>query len=1123
MGWGKNRRGSASSAASSGGRGGRRRPPAEPTEHDIARCVQQSAARVRVSLQLTAEVDSPSLRDVLAGFERDLETRREPAAAHGLDARVELLECGLGSWQQLVALQRVVAALQRQNRPPLAAKTTLRHDAKYDEWTLALSFARAADDALWTLASGLVLRLKSGGVPARVLLPAHRLALPLASAFVEGHIGEYQWEGRLTWRQAVVEGIGEHREEIQRVLLPPSRDNSTSGEDPPAALRYPELVPVVEDMLKGNAGARKPVVVILRGIPGSGKSTLRREIEAICRHGGVAFTACSADFFFETPRGYVFDARKLGAAHSKCRGDFTRAVHGEIPRNQGAGKQRRPHQHVVLVDNTSTQRWEYEPYEDIARSSGCRVHIVEMKCPNVLTAYRMGQRNSHGVPPDKVTSRATREVFPARVPRSKLTCAPSICWPFQLLYPGDWVTDALRALVELRPLCETLLGRLVAICGYTDHFRQQDRASTDVTPADSEWPAQVDAALSRFTLLLESVAATESAVFRLAVAPSPVRELRSLHVWLDASFRGLHAEHVDPNASWAQEWEEELERVEQALQHAARMQVDAAAESSDNEQREMIAVVKFAFKQVQDVTRRTKKKKPGRSYASSNDGATEVQKDAGAELFPDHEESLRVLFRTLVRVCGVQVPVLPSWFLSPAEVALNPATRFRSGPQCQITSASWMRSRGQQMGGVQQLLIKQLVAGTGANAQSEPVLTQAVEAVHNETELLRDVVCHPHVLQLAGASTFGSQPFVAFVSPWAAPESGSATVTSLEDYLDLSVDHRRQLFRLLAQAATGLQSLHEASLIHGDLCCANIVVGDDESFRFRGLAMDPRWRDRGSALPQPGPLSHILTTNGDENHYENKAGGTAEPFSIEMWFALAEHGDTFLGGILLGAQDLPFQETSDASGWPYVHHQLLSIDPMGNLWCSFLNRPTPICVARELSPNHWYHLVVTYGGDSGSDCASFTRNEQPEQLLSVYLNGEQRVTDSGVLLADWAKLRHVNVGSGCISGLAPAWPEPHFSGWFGFSGLVFDMRVWRRKELSGSQVQLLFRGSSDFIDDPSYSLRRDLLGDTVDQASPNSARQRERSSSARARLQGPPFAELVRTTWPRQVGAQVYS
>ncbi|KAF1782849.1 Concanavalin A-like lectin/glucanase domain [Phytophthora cactorum] len=904
---------------------------------------------------------------------------------------------------------------------------------------------------------------------------------------------------------------------------------------------------------------------------------------------------------------------------------------------------------------------------------------------------------------------------------------------------------------ELRPLCETLLGRLVAICGYTDHFRQQEPPSTDNNPAESElqWPKQVDAALSRFTLLLESLAATESAVFRLAVAPSPVRELRSLHVWLDASFRGLHAEHVDPSASWAQEWEEQLERVEQALQLAARAQVDAAAESTANEQLEMIAVVKFAFKQVQDVTRRSKKKRLSRSYASSNEAANEVPKEDGTELFPDHEESLRVLFRRLVRVCGVQVPVLPSWFLSPAEVAQNPCTCFRGGPQCQITSASWLRSRGQRKSGVQQLLLKQLVLGSGAATSSETALTQAVEAVQRETELLRDVVCHPHVLQLAGASTFGSHPFLAFVSPWAAPEPGSATVTSLEDYLNLSVDHRRQLFRLLAQAATGLQSLHEASLIHGDLCCANILVGDDgqarlanlrsfslsrcpseeevnsasthnsgslrwqapellkddpkadlasdiyafgmtllealseelpwgfmadeevrervlagkmpsppvgveenvwslveaifslrhssqtglnvpelvrrqssptghppvtqptaigipvrdlpvsplhvkpespsatvaivelrqkwlgvkinsignrvvvskflraesgaageieasgrvergdiivaingqsvcgldrlqigaivqssprplevsfkrdpqlltDSFRFRGLPMDPRWRDRGSALPLP------------------------DPFSIEMWFSLAEHGDTFLGGILLGAQDLPFQETSDASGWPYVHQQLVSIDPMGNLWCSFLNHPTPICVARELSPNHWYHLVVTYGGDADSDCTNFSRTDQPEQLLTVYLNGEQRVSNTGPLVADWEKLRHVNVGSGCISGLAPAKPEPHFSGWFGFSGLVFDLRVWRRKELTSSQVQLLFRGSSDFIDDANYSLRRDLLGEAADQTTDKT--RRKRSSSARAgKLQGPPFAELVRTTWPRQVGAQVYS
>ncbi|CAI5746122.1 unnamed protein product [Peronospora destructor] len=295
-----------------------------------------------------------------------------------------------------------------------------------------------------------------------------------------------------------------------------------------------------------------------------------------------------------------------------------------------------------------------------------------------------------------------------------------------------------------------------------------------------------------------------------------------------------------------------------------------------------------------------------------------------------------------------------------------------------------------------------------------------------------------------------------------------------------------------------------------------------DSFCFRGLSVDQRGRDRGSALPLPESLSHMLTSIGEDVHFENKVGNAADPFSIEMWFSLAELADTLLGGILLGAQDLPFQETSDASGWPYIHHQLLSVDPVGNLWCSFLDRPTPICVARELSPNHWYHLVVTYGGDAGLNSATGARNDQPDQLLTVYLNGEQRVSDSGALVADWAKLRHVNVGSGCISGLAPAKPEPYFSGWFGFSGLVFDLRLWKRKELSISQVQLLFRGSSDFIDDPNYSLRHDLLDEVADQNIEQS-RRKCYSLVRVAKLQGPPFAQLVRTTWPHQVSAQVYS
>ncbi|POM57645.1 Hypothetical protein PHPALM_37812 [Phytophthora palmivora] len=385
MAWGKNRR----------------RPHGET--QDITRSIQQSVVRVRVWLHLSvAEAETASLRDLLTKFEQKFETRRGHAVTQRRDVRVELLECGLNSWQHLVELQRVLMGLKRPTEQ-LTTKTTLRHDAKYDEWTLSLAFLKASEDALWRFATTLMLRLQSCGVLSKVLLDPRRLIVPLESTFVEWtnmDIDEYQWEGQQVCSQVLVNVSDESRDDIQRVFLPPVREL----EDPFAELRYPELVSIVDDMLSSNSDAKKPVVVILRGIPGSGKSTLGREIEAICRHRGAAFTVCSADFFFETTRGYVFDVKKLGAAHSKCKADFTRALEGDIPRNLGGGRQRRPRQHLVLVDNTSTQRWEYEPYEDIAKLHGSRVHIVEMECADALMAFRMGQRNSHGVPPDKVVS-----------------------------------------------------------------------------------------------------------------------------------------------------------------------------------------------------------------------------------------------------------------------------------------------------------------------------------------------------------------------------------------------------------------------------------------------------------------------------------------------------------------------------------------------------------------------------------------------------------------------------------------------------------------------------------------------------------------------------------------------
>lgn len=215
----------------------------------------------------------------------------------------------------------------------------------------------------------------------------------------------------------------------------------------------------------------------------------------------------------------------------------------------------------------------------------------------------------------------------------------------------------------------------------------------------------------------------------------------------------------------------------------------------------------------------------------------------------------------------------------------------------------------------------------------------------------------------------------------------------------------------------------------------------EDSFQFHGLRIEERWRDRGSIVPMPEGAELML-------------GSVFDTFTFSICFSLSDSDDTVYGGILLGAQDLSCEDQA----WPYTHHQLVMVDPQGNLSSFFLQDETPVLIARELQPSRWYHLVVAY--DS--------------QAVSVYLDGQLKHQAKGVLYRQWPKLNHLNIGSGCIS-RAPdsAKPSPDFCGWFGFNGLIQDACVWH-SALRELEVQQLFRGASDFVDTPVYSLRRDV-------------------------------------------------
>lgn len=121
-------------------------------------------------------------------------------------------------------------------------------------------------------------------------------------------------------------------------------------------------------------------VVILQGLPGSGKTTyIRRQAES----GEVA--SVSADDYFLDGKGvYRFDPSLLPAAHSACRKAF----------HQLCDKYRM--QDITLfVDNTNTTVSEVSPYYCMAIDAKAEsVEILYVPCtPEVAAA-----RNTHGVP-----------------------------------------------------------------------------------------------------------------------------------------------------------------------------------------------------------------------------------------------------------------------------------------------------------------------------------------------------------------------------------------------------------------------------------------------------------------------------------------------------------------------------------------------------------------------------------------------------------------------------------------------------------------------------------------------------------------------------------------------------
>jgi predicted kinase len=104
------------------------------------------------------------------------------------------------------------------------------------------------------------------------------------------------------------------------------------------------------------------VLIIMRGVSGSGKSTMARKIAE--DRGGIIF---STDDFFEREGRYEFDPKMLPSYHAKNQ------ARAEAAMSDGVSP--------IIIDNTNTQAWEMKPYVEAAVKHGYEVEIVEPGSP----------------------------------------------------------------------------------------------------------------------------------------------------------------------------------------------------------------------------------------------------------------------------------------------------------------------------------------------------------------------------------------------------------------------------------------------------------------------------------------------------------------------------------------------------------------------------------------------------------------------------------------------------------------------------------------------------------------------------------------------------------------------
>lgn len=125
-----------------------------------------------------------------------------------------------------------------------------------------------------------------------------------------------------------------------------------------------------------------PTVLFLRGISGSGKST----VSSLLTHalGADKTVICSADDYLMVDGVYKFDINKLSDAHKQCIKSMEAAY-------------QTPNIRYIIMDNTHTRLWHLEAAEEVARKHGSKILYIDIVVPDEAHLALCLNRQRHNV------------------------------------------------------------------------------------------------------------------------------------------------------------------------------------------------------------------------------------------------------------------------------------------------------------------------------------------------------------------------------------------------------------------------------------------------------------------------------------------------------------------------------------------------------------------------------------------------------------------------------------------------------------------------------------------------------------------------------------------------------